>query len=120
VLTVKKLNYGPTGEAVKLRFEDGCYVLQGSEPAPVRAAADSTAEQVYLACLDAMTIQGRHVCHAPGRGYAPKAFAEMSQANGMTWRALQSAQERLFAAGIIANVPYGPPSKGTKQIARKV
>jgi len=73
----------------------------------------------YLECLDAMTAQGRHVCHAKGRGYAPKAFAEMPQANGMTARAFQMAQERLFAAGNIENVPYGPASKGTKCIARK-
>jgi hypothetical protein len=44
----------------------------------------------------------------------------MPQANGMTWKAFQSAQERLFAAGRIENVAYGPPSKGTKRIARKL
>jgi hypothetical protein len=54
------------------------------------------------------------------REYAPKAFAEMPQAQDMTWRAFQSAQERLFAAGTIENVSYGPPSKGTKRIARTI
>lgn len=37
----------------------------------------------------------------------------------MTVRAFQQAQERLFAAGTIVVTPYGPPSKGTKCIARK-
>jgi RecA-family ATPase len=119
VLEVKKLNYGPAGEKVRLRWEDGCFVLQGSASAPEQAAAHSTADQAYLECLDAVTAQGRHVCHAKGRGYAPKAFAEMPQARGMTARAFQMAQERLFAAGKIENVPYGPASKGTKCIARK-
>jgi RecA-family ATPase len=116
---VMKTNYGPPGEKVALRWEDGCYVLQGSAAAPAQAAAYSSADQAYLDCLDAMTSQGRHVCHAPGRGYAPKAFAELPQANGMTWRAFQGAQERLFAAGKIENVAYGPKSKGTKRVARK-
>ncbi|GMP11845.1 AAA family ATPase [Bradyrhizobium sp. TM239] len=119
VLEVKKSNYGPTGEKVKLQWEDGCFVMEGTASAPHQAAAHASAEQRYLECLDAITAQGRHVCHAPGRGYAPKTFAEMPQAGGMTWRAFQAAQERLFATGAIENVAYGPKSKGTKCIARK-
>jgi RecA-family ATPase len=119
VLEVKKTNYGPAGEKVRLQWEDGCFLLEASASAPQVAAGHTRADRSYLDCLDAMTAQGRHVCHAPGRGYAPKAFADMPQANGMTWKALQAAQERLFAAGAIENVPYGPPSKGTKRIARK-
>jgi RecA-family ATPase len=119
VLELKKINSGAPGERVKMCWEDGCYVLQGSAAAPAQAAAFNAADQSYLDCLDAMTVQGRHVCHAKGRGYAPKAFADMPQAKGMTWKAFQAAQERLFAAGIIENVPYGPPSKGTKRITRK-
>jgi RecA-family ATPase len=119
VLEVKKTNYGPSGEKVKLQWEDGCFVLEAAASAPQQAAVYSQANQVYLDCLDAVTAQGRHVCHAKGRGFAPKAFAEMPQANGMTWKAFQTAQERLFAAGIIENVAYGPPSKGTKRVARK-
>ncbi|MCG2639657.1 MULTISPECIES: AAA family ATPase [Bradyrhizobium] len=119
VLEVKKSNYGPTGEKVTLQWEDGCFVMEGTASAPHQAAAHANAEQRYLECLDAVTAQGRHVCHAPGRSYAPKTFAEMPQAGGMTWRAFQAAQERLFATGAIENVPYGPKSKGTKCIARK-
>jgi RecA-family ATPase len=118
-LEVMKINSGAPGEKVKLRWEDGCFVPEGSGSAPQQAAAFNAADQTYLDCLDAATAQGRHVCYATGRSYAPKAFAEMPQANGMMWRAFASAQERLFAAGLIENVPYGPPSKGTKRIARK-
>jgi RecA-family ATPase len=118
-LEVMKSNYGPRGEKTKLRWEDGAYVLEGSASAPHQAAAFNAADQTYLDCLDAMTVQGRHVCYATGRGYAPKAFAEMPQANGMTRRAFEQAQERLFSGGLIENISYGPPSKGTKRIARK-
>jgi RecA-family ATPase len=119
VLEVKKTNYGPAGEKVRLQWEDGCFVPEMSTGAPQKAAAFSLADQSYLDCLDTMTAQGRHVCHAKGRGYAPKAFADMPRADGMTWKAFQAAQERLFATGVIENVTYGPPSKGTKRIARK-
>jgi hypothetical protein len=120
VLEVKKTNYGPNGEKVRLQWEDGSFVIEGTASAPHQAAANTTADERYLDCLDATTAQGRHVSHAKGRGYAPKAFAEMPQANGMTARAFQMAQERLFAAGKIENVAHGPKSKGAKCIARKV
>jgi RecA-family ATPase len=119
VLEVKKTNYGPPGEKVRLQWEDGCFVMEGNASAPQQAAGNATADQRYLDCLDATNAQGRHVCPAKGRGFAPKAFAEMPQANGMTVRAFQQAQERLFASGSIVVEPYGPPSKGTKRIARK-
>jgi RecA-family ATPase len=118
-LEVMKSNYGPRGEKTKLRWEEGAYVLEGSASAPVQAAAFNAADQTYLDCLDAMTSQGRHVCYSKGPRYAPKEFSAMPQANGMTWQGFAKAQERLFAAGLLENVPSGPPSKNTRRVARK-
>jgi RecA-family ATPase len=117
-LEVMKINSGAPGEKVKLRWEDGCFVPEGSAGAPHQAAAFNTADQTYLDCLDAATAQGRNVFPLPGRGHAPKVFAEMPEAAGMTWQGLAKAQERLFAAGKIANVSFGSPSKDTKRIQR--
>jgi RecA-family ATPase len=117
-LEVMKSNYGPRGEKTKLRWEDGAYVIEGSASAPHQAAAFNAADQTYLDCLDATATQGRNVYPFTGRGYAPKVFAEMPQAKGMTAQGLAKAQERLFAAGKIANVPFGKPSKDTKRIER--
>jgi len=66
-LEVKKLNYGPAGEKVKLRWEDGCFVMQGETPAPQQAAAFNAADRAYLACLDRLTEQGREVREHRGR-----------------------------------------------------
>jgi RecA-family ATPase len=117
-LEIMKSNYGPRGEKQKLRWEDGCYVLEGRASAPAQAAAYSSADQAYLDCLDATAAQGRNVFPLPGKGHAPKVFADMPQANGMTWQGLAKAQERLFAAGKIGNIPFGPKSKGGKRIER--
>jgi RecA-family ATPase len=89
VLEVKKTNYGPCGEKVKLRWEDGCFVPEASASTPQRAAAFNAADQVYLDCLDAATAQGRNVFPHTGRGYAPKVFAEMPEAKGQPRRASQ-------------------------------
>jgi RecA-family ATPase len=121
VLEVKKLNYGPAGEKVRLRWEDGCFVLQSDAPAPARVAAEHTADQVYLDCLDAATAQGRNVFPGTGKGFAPSVFVDMAEAKakGVTWRALVTAQERLFSAGLIWNEPFGPASRGSRRVARK-
>jgi RecA-family ATPase len=119
VLEVKKTNYGPCGEKVKLRWEDGCFALQGAVAAPAQAAAHSSAERAYLTCLDLLAAQGREVREHPGRGYAPAMFAAMPEANGITPRAFKTAQDRLFSAGQIYAESVGPASKRTKRIARK-
>ena len=75
-----KSNYGPKGEKTKLRWEDGAYVLEGSASAPQQAAAFNTADQTYLDCLDAATAQGRNVFPMPGKGHAPKVFADIPRA----------------------------------------
>ena len=119
VLEVKKTNYGPSGEKVKLRWEDGCFVMQSETPAPQQAAAFNAADRTYLACLDLLTDQGREVREHPGRGYAPRVFADMPEAQGITARGFAAAQARLFSAGLIHVITDGPPSKQTRRITRK-
>jgi RecA-family ATPase len=120
VLEVKKINYGAPGEKVKLRWEDGCFVPEGSAPAPMQAAAFNAADQAYLDCLDLLTQQGREVREHPGRNYAPAVFADMPEANGIKARGFKTAQDRLFSAGMIHVVTDGPRSKPTRRIARKM
>jgi len=121
VLTVKKTNYSKEGERILLRWQDGCFIPLGTAPAPARAAADAIADQTYLDCLDVTTAQGRNVFPGTGKGYAPGVFADMpeAKAKGINKRGLVAAQERLFSAGIIWNEPFGPPTRGTRRVARR-
>jgi len=119
VLEVKKTNYGPAGEKVRLCWEDGCFVPQNEPPAASQSAAYSAVDFAYLTCLDVATAQGRRVREHAGRGYAPRVFADMPEAQGMTMRAFKAAQERLFSTGVIHNQAEGPPSKRTHFVARK-
>lgn len=118
-LRVMKSNYGPAGEVVKVHWHRGVFVPVASLSTVERAAADAGAEAAYLACLEAAAGQGRDAYPKPGRGYAPKVFADMPQARGHTERALAAAQERLFTIGRIHAVAFGPPSRGAKRIERR-
>ena len=61
-------------------------------------------EVAFLRCLDAVTEQRRHVSHMPAANFAPKVFAGMSEASGVSRKALEQAMERLFSSGeIVAN-----------------
>ena len=90
-----------------------------SRSPPATAEVQRSAEQAYLDCLDVCTAQGRNVFPLPGRSYAPTIFAEMAEAKGHTRKALEAAQQRLFKANAIENAPHGPPSRGSRRIARK-
>jgi RecA-family ATPase len=119
VLEVKKTNYGPNGEKVKLRWEDGCFVPLGSAPASAQAATFNAADRAYLACLDRLTEQGREVREHPGRNYAPAVFADMPEANGIKAKGFKAAQYRLFSANMIHVVTDGPASRQSRRIAHK-
>jgi len=117
---VVKNNYGPDGEKVRLRWDRGVFVPEGHGSTTERAAAERAADIAYLACLDTAAAQGINVFPGTGKSYAPGVFADMPEAKtaGVKKAGLLAAQQRLFAAGLIWNEPYGPPSKGARRIAR--
>lgn len=117
-LEVKKTNYGPPGECVRLRWENGIFVLASGAASPQQIAAEHAIERAYLDCLDAATAQGLHVFPHKGRGFAPKIFEAMPQAAGNGCRALETAQARLLAARHIHVVAIGPPSRQVRKIER--
>jgi RecA-family ATPase len=119
VLETMKSNYGPTGRKIALRWEDGCFVPEGSVPTPERTAAFAAVDEAYLNCLDVCTAQRQNVYPKPGRSYAPRVFATMQEAMGRTDKALASAQERLFKAGRIHTVSVGAPSRNLQRIERR-
>ena len=118
-LKVMKSNYGPVGEIVRLRWQHGVFIREGSPGMFERIAAEAAVEQAYLDCLDATLGSGRQVGPYTGKAYAPAIFEKMPQAKGYRAKALAAAQERLFNSGRIEVVKIGPPSKALDRIARK-
>jgi RecA-family ATPase len=117
-LEVVKTNYGPAGEKVRLRWEDGSFVVKGSLSTPQQAAAVAKIDDVFLKLLDKLTAQGRHVRPNPGRSFAPNEFAKEREAEGVTAKAFETSMRRLLDHKKIALKTEGSPSKRTTRIIR--
>lgn len=118
-LTVMKVQYAREGTVFRLRRRDGVFVYEGKEGggAPYdRAAAATKAEIVFLALLRAYDEQGRRVSPNPGRNYAPTAFADDDDAEGVTSKAFARAMTRLLKANRIHIETVGPISRQRDQL----
>jgi RecA-family ATPase len=118
VLKVMKNNYGPPGEQIKLRWQAGVFVPEGTASLHQRSAAEKTVDDAFLRCLDAATAQGRPVSSNKSSAYAPAVFEGMPEVGGAKRNGLAQAMERLFSAGKIKVETSGPPSKRRERLIR--
>lgn len=122
ILEFKKNQYAARGESIRLRFENGIFVVdaQPDDDPANPSAADQHAEQVFLRLLDRFDEAGRKVCDKVGTSYAPARFADEPEAKAarLNRKAIGAAMSRLFAARLIRVVTEGPPSKQRSRIVR--
>jgi RecA-family ATPase len=113
---VVKNNYGPEGEKVRLRWDRGVFVPEGSTPAPARAAAIASVDALFIKLLEERNAQGRWVTPRKAVGYAPKELATMTGAGGVTSDAFGSAMERLLTENKVAVETVGYKSKQRQRL----
>ena len=118
VLECKKSNYGPINEAILLRWKDGVYVVEPGTGTLDRLAAETEVDHLFIKLLRRFSDQGRNVSDKPSSSYAPSVFAGDPEAKKAKAdkRALADAMARLFAAGKIQVVPFGPASRMRSKI----
>jgi RecA-family ATPase len=113
VLRTKKLNYGPQGGEIELRYQNGCYVVASQEANmidPMWKAA--RADRVFLDLLRKGIAQNNRVSlQEHGGCYAPKVFRREADKQGVTFAELKEAMHRLVDCNKIENAPFGPPSR---------
>jgi len=122
VLEVMKANYGPVGESITLRWNDGLFLPVGGASNLEKVAAEQGTEELFLELLDRYQEEGRNVSHKKNANdYAPKTFAADPKAKASHIRkdAFLAAMNRLFAARKIRSENYGPPSRGWSRLTRK-
>ena len=110
-LEFKKNQYGPTGEAIVLRYQRGLFLPEGSLSGRDKLAQEHKAEQAFLDLLARFDREGREVNHKPGPSFAPAVFIREREAKGFRKQQLDDAMRRLFEAGKIHIEEYGKPSR---------
>jgi RecA-family ATPase len=124
-LAVRKSNYGPHGEIVRVRWRDGVFVLEPSMGSAEQIAANAKVDDSFLRCLDACAAQKINLSPSPNaKSYPSTMFIKLKlpDAQGCTKAGLNGAHQRLLASGRIkVEIPTaGPESKRIPRIVRSV
>jgi hypothetical protein len=113
-----KSNYGPKGEAVRVRWQRGVFVPAGAASSIDQAAAHQPVDDAFMRCLDAATASGRDVSDKVGRNYAPTIFEEMPEAGDFKKVDFAKAMPRLFSRRGIRVETVGSASRQKSKIIR--
>jgi RecA-family ATPase len=122
ILEVMKNNYGPAGEAITLRWNDGLFLPVAQLGSLEKLARGQRVNDLFLKLLDRRTEQGRAVTDKPkANNFAPTCFADEpeTKADKITKAELKDAMTRLFAAGKIRSEPYSSPCRDRSKLVRK-
>ena len=81
VLEIMKANYGPVGETITLRWQNGLFLPTGTMGTLDKMAAEKKIDDVFLTLLNRFNREGRNVSHKPSaHGYAPTLFRREDEA----------------------------------------
>ena len=97
----KKNQYGPLGERVVVRYQDGVFIPDGGKTDVELAIINKVADEAFLDLLDLTAKQLRFFGAQKGTNFAPAQLAKLPQAKGYSAKILADAMERLLACGKI-------------------
>jgi RecA-family ATPase len=120
-LEFKKNQYGPTGETIVLRYQNGLFLPLPGVTSLDKMAQEARADEVFLDLLRRYAAANQHVGDKPSVSYAPSRFANEDEAKkaGLTNKHFADAMRRLFKAGKIWNEPYGRKDRPNYRLAIK-
>jgi RecA-family ATPase len=115
MLTVRKANYAAAGTTLKVRWQNGIYVCEGTGSLD-KVAREGEADAKFLELMAHYEIEGRYVSPTPSATYAPAVFAKDPRAENLSKRSLEAAMNRLYASGRIRTGKHGRRSDPRKHI----
>jgi RecA-family ATPase len=116
VLTTKKANYGKVGGEIRLRWQDGAFVLDDGKPTAAAGLLNRRDDGLFRDLLSSINRSGQRVAPTKGVNYAPSIMAMRPEAKSTSKKALEAAMQRLLAAGLIKVIWDGPPSKQRQRL----
>ena len=105
-ITVGKANYAQKGEALRFRWHNWAFVLEGDIPKDQRSEIATVIQanledDAFMRCLTAATESKRAVSHNPGVNYYASVFPSMPEGRGFGRKPFEAAFERLLHKGKI-------------------
>jgi RecA-family ATPase len=119
-LEFKKNQYGPLGEKIVVRYQNGLFLPEAGLSDIDKAARQAKAEDIFLTLLRRFSAEGRNVSHKRNSGnYGPTRFAEETEAkdNELPKQELEAAMRRLFERRSIHVESYGCSDRRTERLA---
>jgi RecA-family ATPase len=110
----KKNQYGPLGDSIILRYQNGLFLPEGGISNLDQMARNMKAQEVFLDLLQRFYSQDRNVSEkTTARNFAPTEFAKEKTAKelGLRKADLEQAMRDLFSANKIALEQYDKPSR---------
>jgi len=113
VLSLEKGNYGPTGQAIRLRFNGGAFVPVDGPDRLDRVARASQVRRLFLEGLRELDRQGRvdTASDRQGKNYGPKLVRELPGNGGFTVKEFATAMAELLKEGLLFVDHIGSPSR---------
>jgi RecA-family ATPase len=99
-LQFKKNQYGPTGEAIVLRYQRGLFLPEHGLSSFEKAAREQSVDDVFIAIGKKLEARGEELSPAQkSHSYAPTVIATQPEAKGFKKAELVAAQSRLLESG---------------------
>jgi hypothetical protein len=113
-LVIKKNQYGPDGDAVAVKWQDGMFLPEASLSDYEKAAKDQKADTVFMGLFREAKRLGTPLSPVEAsQNYAPRSFAKEEAAKGCTEKDLRQSMLRAIEKGTITIKEKGPPSRRT-------
>jgi RecA-family ATPase len=109
LLRKSKANYGKKGEEIHFVWHEWAFTTLGALPAETagqiaRASEDAALNEIFLRCLEKATSERRNTsANTAASNFAPRVFAKMTIARGVSDKQLEGAMNRLFHLELIRN-----------------
>lgn len=116
LLKTMKANYGSVGDEIRLRWQDGAFVLDDGKPTAGAKLMEKRAKDEFLRMLAETNRVGGKVGPSTGGTYAPNIFAKRKDAGGISKAAFATAMTEMLADGTIAIITEGRKGRETKRL----